>query len=290
MQYAIENQYLDIRVKSLGAELCSLYDKEAQQELLWQADAAFWPRHAPVLFPVVGKLKNDQYRYRDQWYTMGQHGFARDKTFTLFRQEEHKLIFRLTDDEVTRKVYPFAFQLDIVYELRGKELITSYWVENPAHEDLYFSIGAHPAFRVPLLPGESLEDYELEFNQEEDAPVYLIREGLISEETLPVFRDRKRLALNEAMFERDALVFKGLRSEDITMKKRGTATGMQFIFPDFPFFGIWKKPGAAFICLEPWCGIADGTAHNQELTRKEGIVRLEAGGTFSRSFSVISKE
>lgn len=287
MIFQLENAHLKIAVKSAGAELSSLFHKKSKTEYLWQGDPKFWNRQAPVLFPFVGKLKNDTYLYQGKQYHLPQHGFARNQEFELEHSDENKIILRLNDSAETRKVYPFAFQLEISYELRENALITTYYVENKDSKKLYFSIGGHPAFRVPWSKTESFEDYELLFDKPENAPRYLIKHGLLSGKEEQVFSQGSLLPLTEALFTNDALVFKGLNSEKITLRTPLSKHSLSFIFPDFPYFGIWKNPGAAYVCLEPWCGIADSVDSGQRLEEKEGIISLEPGNEFSRYYSVI---
>jgi galactose mutarotase-like enzyme len=287
MIYHLENENYKVGVKTSGAELCSFQGKQNNLEYIWQADPQIWPRHAPVLFPIVGKLPGGKYSYKGQTYELPQHGFARDLDFTVASQSETELIFELTDSEKTKEIYPFRFWLQIIYRLRGNALETVYSVQNPAEEELYFSIGGHPAFNCPLLPGESFADYYLEFEQPETQAHYLLEEGLLTGKTEPLLKNETKLPLSYDLFLHDALVFKNLASEKIELKNLKHHHGLTFEFKGFPYFGIWtKQPGAGFICLEPWHGIASSVGNSADIIQKEGIIKLAAGETFSCAYTI----
>ncbi|KAA5549465.1 aldose 1-epimerase family protein [Adhaeribacter rhizoryzae] len=287
MLHYLENDNYKVGVKTAGAELSSFRNKQTNLEYIWQADPQIWPRHAPVLFPVVGKLPGGKFSYGGKTYELSQHGFARDLDFTLVSQSGKELIFELKDSEQTKAVYPFPFRLQIIYRLEGNALETTYAVQNPAEADLYFSIGAHPAFNCPLLPGEFFADYYLEFDQPENQAHYLLELGLLNGKTEPLLKNEIKLPLSYDLFLHDALVFKNLASEKIELKNLKHHHGLSFEFKGFPYFGIWtKQPGAGFICLEPWHGIASSVGDNGELTQKEGIKKLAAGEAFSCAYTI----
>jgi galactose mutarotase-like enzyme len=282
----IENECLSIEVSSSGAELKSLFHKASEKEYLWQGNAAWWPRSAPVLFPVVGKLNNNTYRSNGLTYHLPQHGFARDLDFLLVEKHRNKLVFSLRSDENTLNNYPFEFELQISYELLASRVIISYEVKNTGEQDMYFSIGAHPGFNCPLNDTELFSDHFLEFEKEETLDRYLLDEGAFNGKTERVMSNTKILELNEELFRKDAIVFKNMRSEFVILKSKHPGASLKFEFKGFPYFGIWTKPGAPFICLEPWCGIADNKDFNGELKDKEGIVCLEPKNNFLRHYSV----
>jgi galactose mutarotase-like enzyme len=286
MNHKIENEFLRVEANSSGAELMSVFSKTANKELLWQGDKQWWPRKAPALFPIVGKLKNDTYSLEGNQYQLSQHGFARDKNFTLIGSDEQKLVYALESDNDTLQKYPFTFRLTITYELKERVLITHYKVENTDKQQMYFSIGAHPGFICPLYNDESLNDYHLEFEHTENLERYLLENGCLNGQTESIGRNTRILELNEDQFAKDAIVLKNLQSEYLELKNRKGSYSLKMTFKDFPYFGIWKKPASPFLCLEPWCGIADNTEHNGELKSKEGINYLLAGETFGRSFSI----
>ncbi|ANH80274.1 aldose epimerase [Niabella ginsenosidivorans] len=285
--HEIRNDYIKISVAEHGAELQSLTDTATGQEYIWSGDPAVWGKHSPVLFPIVGSLKENTYYYEGKPYQLGRHGFARDMDFSLSEQRPEALVFTLKSAEATLKNYPFPFELDIRYQLQEKTVLVTYNVKNTGRGDMWFSIGAHPAFKLPLFEGDAYVEYHLEFEKTENAGKWPILEGgLIAEAPVPFLENTNKLPLNKNLFVKDALVFKDLQSEKIALVSDKTGKGFVFSWKQFPFFGIWAAPGADFICLEPWCGIADSTGSSQELTQKEGINRLEAGGHFKRTWSV----
>lgn len=285
--YTIEDQQLRIHVHPKGAELQSIFHKDFQTEYLWSGDPAFWGKHSPLLFPIVGTLKDNTYYYEDKAYSLSRHGFARDREFAVESQSKDAITFLLRSDADTLKVYPFPFELRVGYRVDAGTLTTTYHITNPATTVLYFSVGGHPAFNVPLVPGTAYTDYYLEFSAPEKAGRWPIsKDGLIESEPVPMLNDTRKLPLTKELFVKDALVFKKLRSLGVTLKSDRTERGLHMDFPGFPFLGIWAAPGADFVCIEPWCGIADSVDSNQQYTGKEGIERLDAGGTFQRSWTL----
>jgi galactose mutarotase-like enzyme len=285
--FTIESPLVKAVINPKGAELTSLVHKENGLEYMWSGDAAFWGKHSPVLFPIVGTLKNNQYEYKGQTYTLPRHGFARDQQFAVENQATDAITFLIKSNEETGKVFPFSFEFRIRYTVVESALAVTYEVTNTGKEEGYFSVGGHPAFKVPLTKGTSYNDYYLAFDQEEAAPRWPISpDGLIEAEPTPLFQDARLLPLTKALFQKDALVLKGLKSSRITLKSDETKHGLTMDFPGFPFFGIWAARDADFVCLEPWCGIADGVGSNQQLTDKEGINKLNGAAVFTRTWTV----
>lgn len=282
----IENENLKIAVNPKGAELTSLYDKITNTEYMWGGNPAFWGKYSPVLFPIVGTLKNDTYYYKGETYHLSRHGFARDMSFTVGDKTESSITFSLVSGPETLQQFPFLFRLYITYTLLNKSLAVTYYVINSGAIPMYFSLGAHPAFKVPFAEGTVYDDYYLEFEKHEDAGRWPIsKEGLIEEQPVPLLSG-KRLPLTKSLFYKDALVFKHLTSQAVALKSAKTGKGFNFQFPNFPFVGIWAAKDADFVCIEPWCGIADSVNTNQDIIKKEGINRLEAGGVFERGWKV----
>lgn len=287
MEHHLQNEHYRVAVQDAGAELTSFRDLATDLEYIWTADPAVWPRHAPVLFPVVGKLPDGQYRYEGKTYGLPQHGFARDETFALVSQTSQSLTFALSSFEKTLARYPFPFLLEIAYSLTGNSLETAYRVKNTGSGDMYFSIGAHPGFRCPLLPGEHFEDYYLDFEKPETVSRYLLDEGLQNGRRQAVMLGQQRLPLRYELFQQDAIVLKDLASQRISLRTPLHGHGLDFEFRGYPYFGIWTKgPGAPFICLEPWYGIASRVGDSGELMEKEGIICLAAGASFACSYTI----
>ena len=277
-----------VEIASHGAELTSFRNQQTGLEYLWQADPAHWGRHAPVLFPIVGRLPDDTYLHKGQAYRMGQHGFARDREFTLLRQSATEAVFRLCDDEASRAVYPFAFELTISYTLRESALTVRWEVCNPAADGpLLFSIGAHPAFRCPLRPGERFEDYALHFDWFVNADTHELRAGLLTGNTAPLLFQERELPLTYPLFASDALVFKHYGFTRLTLRGAEASPFVRMRFEGFPYLGIWTKgPGAEFVCLEPWQGVAGTVGPPVELRRKEGMLTLRPGERFAAAYEI----
>jgi len=281
----LENERLRATVAVKGAELQSLINKETGLEYMWSGDAAFWPKYSPVLFPIVGLLKDETYYYKDIPYHLPRHGFARECIFTAEKTNDSEVVFTLTQDEQTLAVYPFAFTLRLRYRLNDNALSCTYEVYNPGSEVLLFSVGAHPAFAVPLTKDTSYTDYYLQFNATETLQRWKLDNSLITTpELLPTINNT--LPLQQSLFYEDAIVLKHMQSNSITLSCTKHQHGLHFTFHDFPFFGIWAAKDAPFVCLEPWCGIADSVTHNQQLTEKEGINELAANAHWQRTWSV----
>lgn len=283
----IENQFLKATINPLGAELVSLFNKENNTEYIWNADPAFWGKSSPVLFPIIGALKNNQYVYQGKTYTLPRHGFARERVFLVEAHTEGAIILLLKHDEESLKVYPFNFDFRLVYMVIDNRLSVSYSVRNTGNEEMYFSVGGHPTFAVPLSENSVYDDYYLEFNQIEDFPRWELADGgLIKKEASTFLENTNRLPLTKELFYQDALVFKHLQSTSVGLKADNSDKQLTFDFKGFPFLGIWAAKNANFVCIEPWCGIADSENHEQDFTKKEGIEVLASDQIFLRTWSV----
>lgn len=282
----IENNFLKITIKERGAELRSVLDKSRNEELLWQADPQYWAKSSPILFPIVGALKDDSYIYQGKKFALSRHGFARDRDFTLFAIDKSKLVFELSSDVLTKQIYPFDFNLRITYTLVEKCLKVSYEVFNlSAINAMYFSLGAHPAFRVGNTSAE-FSDYSLKFNNDTFLQTTLLENNLLMDVENIIGLNAGNLALNYKMFENDALVVHGLKSNEITLSHSSNGELFKFSFQNFSYFGMWTVPGANFICLEPWAGIADYYSHNQQLKGKAGINTLNPLASWKANWSI----
>jgi len=285
--FTIENQQIKAVIKAKGAELTQLFHKVNQLDYMWGGDPAFWSKHSPVLFPIVGTLKNNTFFHNGKLYQLPRHGFARDKQFAVEEHNADSITFLLRNDAETLTVYPFTFEFRIRYTLVENSLAVSYEVVNTGKEDMYFSVGAHPAFKIPLVPGTAYTDYFLQFNQTETAPRWPISpDGLIEIASLPLLEKTNRLNLSKDLFQQDAFVLKGMSSTIVTFGSNKTSHGFRFDYPGFPFLGIWAAKNADFVCIEPWCGIADSFTTNQQLEDKEGINKLTADESFTRTWTV----
>lgn len=287
MPVKLENDFLQVIVNEKGAELKSLISKSTGIDYMWSGDPAFWGKTSPILFPIVGALKDNTYHYKRKSYSLSRHGFAREELFSVEEQADDAVVFSLQNSTEHQENYPFDFSLEIKYVIIKDQLVVIYQVINKGGVDMLFSIGGHPAFKVPLVENTAYEDHYLSFNQPEDADRWpIIDGGLISKKSTSFFKESRKLELTRDLFYEDALVFKNLRSTTISIQSDRHAHGLDFQFEGFPYFGIWAAPNADFVCLEPWCGIADSVGHNQKLEKKEGIQNLPVGTTWNRSWAV----
>ena len=280
MNYEIKNSFIKAKIKSFGAELNSLQKIENDFEYIWQADSKYWARHSPVLFPIVGRLKDDSYIYKGKKYNLSQHGFARDKDFELVKKDEDFIEFSLKNDEKTLEIYPFLFELNISYKLEKTKLIISYKVKNRSEDRLYFSIGAHPAFNI------SSGDF-LDFEDVRTAKRYFLNDkGLIYKNEELDFVQNK-LILDENIFKKNALVFNDENIKAISLRDKNKNKILKVEFKNFPYLGIWSKPNLApFVCIEPWFGVADEENSNQNIEDKRGVQVLLKDELFSCFYSI----
>ncbi|MDW8273695.1 MAG: aldose 1-epimerase family protein [Chitinophagales bacterium] len=286
MKHTLENQFLKVTVNEKGAELSSIWHKINQIEHLWQADPAWWSWHAPILFPVVGRCLEDKIFIDKQSYPMLKHGFARKSIFNLDENTNNQLSFILQRSPDTSACYPFDFELKISYTLSENTLYHSFTVINRDTIPLPFSIGGHPAFTVPFFKGESFSDYHIEFEHQEILQRhYINQDGYFNGKT-EVISQNGKIDLHENLFSKDALIFKTHRSRSLKLKSKNHSRFIQVDFPDFPYLGIWTKPGAPFVCIEPWIGCADTVDKNLDFYHREGTLSLPAGKIFNAKFSI----
>ena len=288
MIHSIENDYLKVSVNDHGAELCSIFDKKNNREIIWQADPKFWKRHAPVLFPNVGRHYKDTYRIGALSYPSKQHGFARDSEFTCIDTTADTITHELKSSPATKENYPFDFELTIKHTLNGHHVTVSWEVVNTGENTMYFTIGGHPAFCVPAGNTGKKEDYLLTFDGQ-DSISYL----LLDPESGTAFADQTHTLelkngtcqIDAHMFDHDALVL------DHQIEKAGIAfpDGTPYLELDcegFPNFGIWSVPGSSFVCLEPWMGRCDNCGFEGDLSEKENINTLNPQEIFHASYQI----
>jgi galactose mutarotase-like enzyme len=276
----ISNKILSVSIKHAGAELFSLINNQ-NKEYMWNGNPDYWPKHSPILFPIVGSLKNDNYTFNEKEYHLSRHGFARDMEFQLIEKTESSATFSLSYNEETLQKYPFKFELQIIYKLEDNKVNIGYKVINKGETQLPFSIGAHPAFALP----EEFSNYSIQFEKEEHPEYSLLENGLISNTTETLETLNNIVSLNYRLFENDALVFKTLESNSLTILENSKPY-IKVDFEDFPNLGIWTKKNAPFICIEPWFGYSDTLQKSGDLFKKEGIIVLEGNQTFNTSFDI----
>ncbi len=285
MSVTLSNGVLTATIAELGAELLSLQDGDGR-ELMTDADPAYWTGHAPILFPIVGRLHDDQYRVDGATYHLPQHGFARRRTFAVVAQDAVSVRFELTDDDETRAAYPFAFVFHVEHRLDGATLHVTVSVTNRDTRDLPASIGFHPAFAWPLPYGGTKEDHRMRFSATETGTIATIApDGTIAAARVPDPIEDRVLHLRDALFAKDALVFDPVVSASVAYGVAGQP-GLRVDFPGMPRLGIWTKPGAHFVCIEPWDGIADPEGFDGDIFAKHGIRRVAPGATHRVAMAV----
>jgi galactose mutarotase-like enzyme len=281
LKITIENNEITALFNRKGAELCSLKSNGSHREYMWNGNPNFWGKHAPILFPIVGTLKDNQYRYKGQSYALSRHGFARDLEFEVVGKTANSVVFSLESTEETKSNYPFDFELQIGYNLVESSLNIEYKIINKMDERMPFSIGGHPAFALPHI----FSSYSLEFEKLEDLQSYVLENDLLSTTTVNIPLSDKTLPLTYSLFAKDALIFKKLNTKKISILEENKPL-LHFYFEDFTNFGIWTKTNAPFICLEPWLGYSDLTSSDGNIENKEGIQFVEANATFKCSYSI----
>lgn len=289
MRYTLTSDELVLYVNSKGAELSSVKNKQGY-EYLWQGDSEIWPRQAPVLFPIVGKLKDNCYKFGENGYTLPQHGFARDSEFNLLSQGPQELCFELSSDETSKAAFPFDFNFKLRYFLKNNNLLCSYAVKNTGNGPMYFSLGAHPGFNISLskLRGEHFPYLEFERNE---LLLSALSFGLLSGEKHRLSLSENRLPITSHLFNNDALVMEGGQIERLSLYLDAEGRKIELSCPGWPYFGIWSKPDPRdatikFLCLEPWFGVADTMNHDGLLKNKIGILNLDPGKTFNVAFEL----
>lgn len=285
MHHELTSGSLSVKINSKGAELSSIRSKNGT-EYIWQADPAVWARHAPVLFPIVGRLRDGSYEFQETRYELPQHGFARDRMFELLEGGTSHCRFELRGGPETLRNYPFDFVLSTDYSLSDRRLTISHQVTNPADQELFFGLGAHPGFNCPLHYNERFEDYYLEF-EEDDYQTTLLKDGLRTDDKRPLRLHNRRLFLNPSVFDHDALVFENAQIDRIRLCSALSGPVLSLECRDWPFFGIWAKKGSRqFVCLEPWYGVTDHVDSKANLAEKTNMIRLGAGEAFTCSYSI----
>ena len=283
-RHTITSNGLSATVLAHGAELCSLKTADGL-ELVWQAGPE-WRRHAPLLFPIVGRLKNDQLRHGGKSYPMTQHGFARDSRFEWVKRRGDFCRLMLTGNSETRSRYPFAFRFTVTYTLHEADLDVAFEIENPGDEILPASVGGHPAFNWPLLPGTAKESYHLHFSNEEPAPIRRLKDGLLRAEPVLSLITGKSLSLSERLFDDDAIILDQLASHSVRYAA-DKGPSLDISWDGFRELGIWSKPGGApFLCIEPWRGFASPSDFDGEFVHKPGLMQIKPGATERLSYRI----
>lgn len=292
-EITLKNDALEIKVKMHGAELCSLKDVKTGTQYLWNADPKYWGRTSPVLFPFVGSVKDKKFRYNGKEYPMNQHGFARDMDFTLLRQKEYEVWFALDSTEESYRLYPFRFRLEIGYKLEETAVTVMWKVKNVDEKEMYFSIGAHPAFFCPIKEGERQSDYYLAFRRadgskpEKFCNTVFGQNGLVTPEKKEYALQDGILPIAENLFDGDALVIENRQVQRVALLDGEKREYLAVEF-DAPLVGIWSPPKkqAPFVCIEPWYGRCDSESFEGELKDREWGNTIKQGEEFAAEYII----
>lgn len=276
--FTAENEHLSLKVKEMGAELSSLALKKNGREYIWGGNPDIWYGQSPILFPFIGRLLDDKYLVNGKEYTCPKHGIVRKKPFSLVSKTSSSLTFLQTEDDSSLLQYPYKFKLYITYTLNGRSLMVNHKVVNTNDCKMYFSIGAHPGFNCEIGDIISFSTPQVVKTERIDD------ESILISEKFPLLNNEKNIIITDDLFVNDALIISGLTEESLTLK--GKDYSLKFSFFNAPVLGIWAKPSAPYVCLEPWFGINDDYNKKSDISQKRGIIELNAGETFSFNWNV----
>ena len=272
----IENDKLIVGVKDFGCEIASIKSKATGYEFMWQGNPDIWGGQAPILFPIVGRLIEDKYKLKGVEYEMPKHGFARKMPWEFLCADGNSMSFRLSDTEETRKIYPFEFDLTVTYTLDDTTLSVSHDIKNKGENTMYFSIGAHPAFNCSIGDTLSFDENETLYTEKID----LVKSLRLPDKTL-VLEGEKDIIITKDIFNEDALILSDIKSENITLNISEGDRKINFNLGKSPYLGIWAKPGAPYVCIEPWYGVNDSQVKKNDLSEKDAINPVNAGEVFN---------
>jgi galactose mutarotase-like enzyme len=283
MSVTISNAKLSAKVVETGAELKSLVELSTGNEYIWQSDPAFWTGAAPILFPIIGGLRNGEYSYRGKTYSMPGHGVVRKAEWKLVDSSATSATFETVSNDDTLAQYPFDFVLRASFTLEDTSLAVVYEVRNPGSGEMFFSIGSHPAINVPFAGGYP-EHYYFHFNRPEKMERYFFKGGVHLNETAPIFENSRQISVTPTLFDKGPIIFKNPKSDSVTIMNSRNTKRVRVRTEGVPFLALWAPPGAPFACIEPWHGVMDNVDCDGEFTTKEGIMSLAAGGTYKTGY------
>lgn len=279
--------YLNIDIDTKGAELISIKSKINNAEYLWQGDENVWAKHAPVLFPVVGKLKNFTYKYNDEDYVLMQHGFAKDLEFRVTSEKENEICLLLESNDITMEYYPFKFALLARYTVTDNVLQVEYVVTNLNNKAMPFSIGVHPGFRCPIDSSCNYEDYYLEFSNQEEFNRIPLNGGIGQDERVKMAVSGNKLNVSKELFSGDAIVLDSPNSTSIRLCTDVDTKSVTITYPKVPYLGLWSKPlASSYVCIEPWFGMSDFESSTGNIEEKAGIQNLLPYQVFPFKYSI----
>ena len=280
MTHYIENDFFKVGVKEQGCELTSIFCKNTGFEYLWQGDKSVWYGQSPILFPIVGRLLEDKYILDGKEYNMPKHGFARNLPWSVKSENADTVELILTQNEYTLSIYPYDFDFTVTFALKQNSLCVTHRIKNKNNRTMYFSLGAHPAFNCEI--GDRLS-----FSKKESLNCMKIdlEKSLLLPDTYPLLNNETDIVITEDIFKEDALIFKGIKSDFVTLKSDNNTRQIKFDLGKAPYLGIWAKPGAPYVCIEPWYGVNDSKERKADLSLKEGINAIEPGEEFEFTWS-----
>lgn len=285
----LKNDFLEVELSSKGAEIIKIIGKQDNINYMWKRDSEYWANSAPILFPIVGALINNECLIDGEKYSMTQHGFARHNEFTTNQISESEVVFSLKTNENIAKQYPYLFELNVRYALEGNKLACYCDVKNIDDKDIYFQIGGHPAFACPLLENESSNDYYLEFEQNEtlNQKNIDVSKGAMSHETNLLFDNEKRFFVRQRLFENNAIVVQDFKSKYVSLKSLNHNKSIVFHMEGFDHLGLWAAHHVGgLLAIEPWVGHSDYVDFTGEFKEKQSIVELESNAVFNCCFKI----
>nr|CAA6829257.1 MAG: Unknown protein [uncultured Thiotrichaceae bacterium] len=286
MQHTLESQGYIAIIDEVGAELISLKNPQGE-EFMWSGDEKYWTGRSPILFPIIGRLKGGGYTLDGEHYEMEKHGLVRKKPWELVDSAVDGVTLSTRADDNTRKHYPFDYELRVHFQLVGPSLSVNYSVMNHGDAEMLFSLGSHPAFALPLTEGEGLDQWSVEFSEEETLDRQVLDGGLIGENPMLKFMDQSRkIPLSETIFDDDSLIFFDVRSQRLDLVHAEKGRCLSLYTGGAPDLGIWAKPGAPYVCLEPWYGYDDPVNTSGNFREKPGLVKLDPADTFRTSIRI----
>jgi galactose mutarotase-like enzyme len=285
----LKNNYLQVELDPKGAEIAKVIGNEDHINYMWKQDPLLWGHSAPILFPIVGALKNGKTNIEGKSYSMNQHGFSRNSVYEVEESDDTHVVFHLHENEETKTMYPYSFDLYVTYTLEDNILKADLEVVNERDDHIMFQIGGHPAFACPFMEGESANDYYVEFSQNETVSskvIYPARGGM-SHELKPLFENERRFFIRQALFNSDAIVVSHFKSESVALKSINHDKSLVFHMEGFDHLGLWTSNHVGgLLAIEPWVGHTDYVDFNGEFKDKEGIVTLNKGERFHCQFKI----
>ncbi|MBQ6053571.1 MAG: aldose 1-epimerase family protein [Clostridia bacterium] len=290
MEYNLENGFLRLTFSSLGGELRSIINKKNGREYLWQGNPEFWTGRSPNLFPIVGRIKEGKYRFGGKEYSIkSPHGFVRISELDVKEKTDKSLTFAISSCEETLKVYPFDFDFEVSYTLEDNRIAVKYDIRNTGDKTMYFSVGAHPGFNIPINEGEKFEDYSIVFENDCEPNEVICENCYITGEKRPFsLKDKRILPLRHNLFDNDAIILADMKSRKLSVCSEKSDSSITVDFADFDYLGIWHKPmtEAPYVCIEPWNGLPSEVVSNEELTIKPAIIALDTGKEYLAAYAI----